>query len=70
MIGLCTYDEPLDGLPMNTPCIHMNADPATCKGWLLVIVSSSTIEKIYEITLFTKIGAKSALFMKIGMKFS
>ena len=34
------------------------------------IVSSSTIDKIYEITLFTKIGTKSALFTKIGTKFS
>ena len=28
----------------------------------MLIVSSSTIDKIYEITLFTKIGTKSALF--------
>ena len=35
-----------------------------------LIVSSSTIDKNYEITLFTKIGTKSALFTKIGTKFS
>ena len=35
-----------------------------------IIVSSSTIDKIYEITLFTKIGTKSALFTKMGTKFS
>ena len=27
MIGLRTYDEPLEGLQMKTPCIHMHADP-------------------------------------------
>ena len=36
----------------------------------MLIVSSSTNDKIYKITFFTKIGTKSALFTKIGMKFS
>ena len=34
----------------------------------VLIVSSSTIEKIYELTLFTKIGTKSALFHEIFVK--
>ena len=37
---------------------------------LIVKVSSSTFDKIYEITLLTKIGTKSALFTIIGTKFS
>ena len=40
------------------------------KSFFFFIVSSSTIGKIYEITLFTKIGTKSALFTKMGTKFS
>ena len=35
-----------------------------------VIVSSSTNDKIFEITLFTEIGTKFTLFTKIGTKFS
>ena len=34
------------------------------RGYSSLIVSSSTIDKIYEITLFTKIGTKSTLFTK------
>ena len=42
----------------------------TISSTIGLIVSSSTIDKIYEITLFTKIGTKSALFTKMGTKFS
>ena len=35
-----------------------------------LIVSSSTIDKMFKITLFTKIGTKFTFFTNIGMKFS
>ena len=59
------------------PSLTLSAVPATGSmlfgtryDHFILMVSSSTIDKIYEITLFTKIGTKSALFTKIGTKFS
>ena len=42
----------------------------TYQAMLWSSYSSFTIDKMFEITLFTKIGTKSALFTKIGTKFS
>ena len=64
---------PQQGVETSSPviqvhCVHGNI--RTGKQSIL-IVSSSTIDKIYEITLLTKIGMKSALFTKIvDTKFS
>ena len=52
---------------------HSLSLPESCergKDLIYVIVSSSTIDKIHKITLFMKIGTNSALFTKIGTKFS